>query len=73
MACPYVSGAGGLVMASGRSSEKARSRLQETAEDVGLPDTAGGCVLLDAVAAATPAKIGGRKTMEKLHEGADDW
>jgi len=73
MASAHVSGAGGLVMASGRSNEEARSRLRETAEDVGLAETEGGKGLVDAETAATRAAFGETGTIEKLQEGADDW
>jgi len=51
MACPHVSGAGGLLMANGQSNTEARSTLQDTAEDLGLADNEQGNGLLDAEAA----------------------
>ncbi|MFB6103428.1 MAG: S8 family peptidase [Haloplanus sp.] len=59
MACPHVSGAGGLVMANGSSNTEARTALQDTAEDIGLSSSDGGYGLLDAEAAAkTTTMIG---------------
>jgi subtilisin len=52
MACPHVSGAGGILMANGQSNTEARSTLQSTAEDIGLADNEQGYGLLDAEAAA---------------------
>jgi subtilisin len=52
MACPHVSGAGGLLMANGYSADEARTTLQGTAEDIGLSTSDGGEGLLDAEAAA---------------------
>jgi subtilisin len=52
MACPHVSGAGGLLMANGYSAAEARTTLQGTTEDVGLSTSDGGNGLLDAEAAA---------------------
>ncbi|MFW5938803.1 MAG: S8 family peptidase, partial [Halanaeroarchaeum sp.] len=51
MACPHVSGAGAQLMANGYTNTEARSRLQETAEDIGLGDNEQGYGLLDAEAA----------------------
>ena len=72
MACPHVSGAGGMLMANGYSHVEARDRLHSTAEDIGLPGAEQGHGLLDAEAAladssgdttvavstATPSTIG---------------
>ena len=51
MACPHVSGAGGLLMAAGYSSTEARTRLSEHAEDIGLDASEQGSGLLDVEAA----------------------
>jgi subtilisin len=51
MACPHVSGAGGLLMANGYSNTNARDRLRNTAENIGLDDNESGYGLLDAAAA----------------------
>ncbi|PSQ49781.1 hypothetical protein BRD15_02860 [Halobacteriales archaeon SW_6_65_15] len=51
MATPHVSGAGGQLMANGYSNTEARSRLQNTAEDIGLASNEQGHGLLDAAAA----------------------
>ena len=51
MACPHVSGAAGQLMANGYSMSEARSRLQNTAEDIGLSSNEQGHGLLDAEAA----------------------
>ncbi|AHZ22392.1 serine protease [Haloferax mediterranei ATCC 33500] len=59
MACPHVSGVGGLVMAHGHSNTKARQILQDTAEDIGLSSDAQGYGLVDAEAAANAASDGG--------------
>ncbi|MFT4891171.1 MAG: subtilisin [Halobacteriales archaeon] len=48
MACPHVSGAGAQLMANGYSNTEARTRLQDTAEDIGLGDNEQGSGLLDA-------------------------
>jgi len=53
------------VMASGQSSEEARSRLQEKAEDVGLSETGGDNGFLDAEAAATSDTIGQTGPVQK--------
>jgi subtilisin len=47
MACPHVSGAGGQLMANGYTATEARQRLNDTAEDVGLPSNEQGNGLLD--------------------------
>ncbi|MEF8828484.1 MAG: S8 family serine peptidase [Haloarcula sp.] len=51
MACPHVSGAGGQLMADGDSNTDARTRLTDTAEDVGLSSSKQGSGLLDVEAA----------------------
>ncbi|WP_158056686.1 S8 family peptidase [Halorussus halophilus] len=51
MACPHVSGAGGQLMADGYTNTEARSRLKNTAEDIGLGANESGSGLLDAAAA----------------------
>ncbi|PSP56342.1 hypothetical protein BRC82_02285 [Halobacteriales archaeon QS_1_67_19] len=51
MACPHVSGTGGQLMANGYSNTDARTRLQDTAEDIGLADNEQGYGLVDAAAA----------------------
>ena len=51
MACPHVSGVGGLLMANGYTGSEARSALQNNAEDIGLSGSDGGNGLLDAGAA----------------------
>ena len=51
MACPHVAGAGGQLMANGYTSTEARTRLRETAEDIGLSETQQGAGLLDVEAA----------------------
>jgi subtilisin len=51
MACPHVSGAGGLLMANGASASDARSTLQSSAEDIGLASNESGSGLLDAASA----------------------
>ena len=51
MACPHVSGVGALLMSQGLSNVEARSRIENTAEDVGLGANEQGNGLLDAEAA----------------------
>jgi subtilisin len=51
MACPHVSGAGGLLMANGDSNDQARNTLTGSAEDLGLSSNEQGSGLLDAAAA----------------------
>jgi subtilisin len=51
MACPHVSGVGGLLLANGYSGSEARSALQNNTEDIGLSSSDGGNGLLDANAA----------------------
>ncbi|PSP54574.1 peptidase S8 [Halobacteriales archaeon QS_1_67_19] len=51
MACPHVSGVGGQLMTNGYSNTEARTRLQDTAEDIGLGDNEQGYGLVDAAAA----------------------
>jgi subtilisin len=55
MACPHVSGAGGHLMANGFTNDEARTRLQNTAENIGLSDNEQGNGLLDAEAAVLGA------------------
>ena len=47
MACPHVAGAGGPLMAAGRSNTEARKTLRDTAEDIGLSADEQGYGLLD--------------------------
>ena len=56
MACPHVSGAGGLLMANGASNSEVRTALQDSAEDIGLSSSDGGNGLLDAEAAAATSQ-----------------
>jgi subtilisin len=51
MACPHVSGVGGLLAAVEQDAETARGTIGETAESIGLDDTESGAGLLDAAAA----------------------
>jgi subtilisin len=51
MACPHVSGAAGQLMANGYTNTEARSRLKNTAEDIGLASNESGAGLLDVAAA----------------------
>jgi subtilisin family serine protease len=50
MACPHVAGGGVQLMANGYSNTEARSKLQNTAEDLGLSDNEQGYGLLDVAA-----------------------
>jgi subtilisin len=51
MACPHVAGAAGLLIDAGYSPTQVRSRLANTAEDIGLPSNEQGAGLLDVAAA----------------------
>ena len=51
MACPHVAGAAGALMANGYTNAETRSRLNSTAEDVGLASNESGSGLLDVAAA----------------------
>ncbi|WP_227354635.1 S8 family peptidase [Haladaptatus salinisoli] len=51
MACPHVAGAAGVLMAAGYSNSGARSRLKNTAENIGLSSNESGAGLLDVAAA----------------------
>jgi subtilisin len=51
MACPHVSGTGAQLMDNGSSNTEARSRLQNTAEDIGLSNNEQGYGLVDTAAA----------------------
>ncbi len=51
MACPHVSGVGGLLAAEGQDAGTARDTVGETAESIGLDDPESGAGLLDAAAA----------------------
>jgi subtilisin len=53
MACPHVSGAAGMLMATGYSNTEARERLCNEAEDIGLSGNEQGNGLLDAQAAVS--------------------
>ncbi|RMB08308.1 S8 family serine peptidase, partial [Haloplanus aerogenes] len=50
MACPHVSGVGGLLMANGYTGSEARAALQNNTEDIGLSGSDSGSGLLDAEA-----------------------
>ena len=50
MACPHVAGAAGQLVADGYTADEARSRLKNTAEDVGLAGNESGSGLLDVAA-----------------------
>lgn len=62
MACPHVAGAGGQLMAKGYTSTEARTRLRETAEDIGLTGAQQGAGLLDVEAAVNDDSDGGTTT-----------
>ena len=51
MACPHVSGAGGILMANGSSNSDARSTMKSNAEEIGLSSNESGAGLLDVAAA----------------------
>jgi subtilisin len=51
MACPHVAGAAGQLLADGYGPGEARSRLKNTAEDIGLASNESGSGLLDVAAA----------------------
>ncbi|MFC4356673.1 S8 family peptidase [Halobium salinum] len=51
MACPHVAGAAGQLAADGYTNTEIRSRLKNTAEDIGLAENESGAGLLDAAAA----------------------
>jgi subtilisin len=51
MACPHVSGAGGLLMANGYTNTEARDQLDSTAENIGLSENEQGNGLVDAASA----------------------
>lgn len=51
MACPHVSGAAAQLMDNGYTNTEARTRLRDTAEDLGLPDNEQGSGLVDVAAA----------------------
>jgi len=51
MACPHVAGAAGQLLAEDYGPGEARSRLKNTAEDVGLASNESGSGLLDVAAA----------------------
>lgn len=53
MACPHVSGVGGLLMANDYTGSEARSALEGSAKDIGLSGSDGGNGLLDATAATS--------------------
>jgi subtilisin len=51
MATPHVAGAAGQLMAEGYTNTEVRSRLEDTAEDIGLASNEQGAGLLDVAAA----------------------
>jgi subtilisin len=51
MACPHVAGAAGQLMADGLTNTETRSKLNSTAEDIGLASNESGNGLLDLAAA----------------------
>ncbi len=51
MAAPHVAGAAAILLAEGYSPSQTRSRLRETAEDLGLPETEQGAGLVNVGAA----------------------
>jgi len=51
MACPHVSGAAAMLMATGQTASQARSTLTSSAEDVGLSSNEQGAGLLDVATA----------------------
>jgi subtilisin len=51
MACPHVSGTGGQLMDNSYTNGEARTRLKDTAEDIGLSNSESGAGLLDVAAA----------------------
>lgn len=66
MACPHVSGVGGLLMSpdgDSLSNIEARQRLHNTAEDIGLDDTEQGYGLVDAEAAVSEPSGGQPNTL----------
>ena len=74
MACPHVSGVGGLLMSPGGgdfSNTVARKRLQDTAEDIGLSGNEQGFGLVDAEAAVVQSSPGevGKVTISQQNEG----
>jgi subtilisin len=77
MACPHVSGVGGLLMANGDTGSEARSALENSAEDIGLSSSDGGNGLLNADGAlggASPSSsIGETGTVETNQSGTNDW
>ena len=52
MACPHVSGAGGMLMADGTPASDALTTLKDNAEGIGLGSNESGAGLLDVAAAA---------------------
>ncbi|PSP74789.1 hypothetical protein BRC86_04700 [Halobacteriales archaeon QS_3_64_16] len=58
MACPHVSGVGGLLMAGDYTNTEARRRLRGTAEDIGLSDNEQGYGLVDAEGALPIGEAG---------------
>jgi len=77
MACPHVSGVGGLLMANGYSGSEARAALQDSAEDIGLSGSDSGSGLLNAAGAlggsSPSSSIGETGSVETKQSGPDQW
>jgi len=77
MACPHVSGVGGLLMANGYSGSEARTALQDSTEDIGLSSSDSGSGLLDAEGAlsdSSPSSSTGETGQIELKQGdANNW
>jgi subtilisin len=75
MATPHVAGAAAQLTASGYDADEARSRLRETAADLGLSETAQGAGLLDVrtalgLADAEPVVTTGEPYVESATEAS---